>query len=100
MDRRSVYRTRQPHKGETCIRVRPQAEVSMILKLFLYANWGRSKWWLLRFAIIIALIPMFRGASYAQTGSFDAGSNGSDGALNLTTPGTIIFDPRTFNPPL
>jgi hypothetical protein len=32
--------------------------------------------------------------------SFNSGSNGSDGALNLTTPGTIIFDPKSFNPPL
>jgi hypothetical protein len=37
---------------------------------------------------------------FAQTQTFNSGSNGSDGALNLTTPGTIIFDPKTFNPPL
>ena len=72
----------------------------MMLKLFLHENWGRSKWWLLRLAITIALIPTFSGASYAQTGTFGSGSNGSDGALNLTTPGTIVFDPRSFNPPL
>lgn len=35
---------------------------------------------------------------YAQT--FNSGSNGSDGALNLTTPGIIEFDPKSFNPPL
>jgi len=38
------------------------------------------------------------GVSQAQT--FNSGSNGSDGALNLTTPGTIIFDPKSFTPPL
>lgn len=32
--------------------------------------------------------------------SFNSSSNGSDGALNLTTPGTVIFDPTKFNPPL
>jgi hypothetical protein len=28
---------------------------------------------------------------------FTSGSNGSDGALNLTAPGTIVFDPRILN---
>jgi len=32
--------------------------------------------------------------------NFSSGSTGSDGALNLTTPGTIVFDPKSFNPPL
>ncbi|MDX1999915.1 MAG: hypothetical protein SF066_19535 [Thermoanaerobaculia bacterium] len=32
--------------------------------------------------------------------SFDSGSTGVDGALNLTTAGTVIFDPRAFTPPL
>lgn len=36
----------------------------------------------------------------AQNSPFDSTSNGSDGALNLTTPGTILFDPRSFTPPL
>lgn len=35
-----------------------------------------------------------------QAQAFSSGSNGSDGALNLTTPGTVIFDPKTFTPPL
>lgn len=26
-------------------------------------------------------------------------STGSDGALELTTPGVVVFDPRSFNPP-
>lgn len=38
------------------------------------------------------------GLGQGQT--YNSGSNGSDGALNLTTPGTIIFDPKSFNPPL
>jgi len=36
----------------------------------------------------------------SQSQTFNSGSTGSDGALNLTTPGTIIFDPKSFNPPL
>lgn len=32
----------------------------------------------------------------AQAASFDSGSNGSDGALILTTPGTVHFDPATL----
>src|SRR5882762_10024 len=48
------------------------------------------------------LVSIFCSANvgFAQTQTFNSGSNGSDGALNLTTPGTIIFDPKTFNPPL
>jgi len=41
--------------------------------------------------------------AWTRTGSsqsFNSGSNGSDGALNLTTQGTIVFDPRAFQPPL
>jgi hypothetical protein len=36
----------------------------------------------------------------AHAQSFNSGSTGADGALVLTTPGTITFDPKTFNPPL
>lgn len=32
--------------------------------------------------------------------SFSSGSTGADGPLTLTTPGTVLFDPKTFNPPL
>ena len=32
----------------------------------------------------------------AQTGTVDSRSDGSDGALNLTTPGTVIFDPQAL----
>ncbi|HEX9669971.1 MAG TPA: hypothetical protein VGC93_10855 [Thermoanaerobaculia bacterium] len=32
--------------------------------------------------------------------AFDSGSTGADGALTLTTPGTVVFDPASFSPPL
>jgi hypothetical protein len=32
--------------------------------------------------------------------SFSSTSTGSDGALNFTTPGTVMFDPTAFQPPL
>ncbi len=53
----------------------------------------RIKWMIA--AILLAGLPL---DLRAQT--FNSGSNGSDGALNLTTPGTIVFDPKSFNPPL
>src|ERR1051326_3970579 len=34
--------------------------------------------------------------STGHSQSFNSGSNGSDGPLNLTTPGTIIFDPSAL----
>lgn len=37
------------------------------------------------------------GASFLQSQTFDSGSTGADGALNLTTPGTVIFDPAALN---
>lgn len=43
--------------------------------------------------IALFLAPFANGQTFSST------SNGSDGALNLTTPGTILFDPKTFNPP-
>jgi len=44
--------------------------------------------------VFICLIPMNLQAQ------FDSGSDGSDGALDLTVSGTIIFDPTMFSPPL
>lgn len=35
------------------------------------------------------------GAGFGQT--FNSGSNGSDGALNFTTPGTVVFNPAALN---
>ena len=42
--------------------------------------------------LLCAVIPIA-----AQT--FSSGSNGSDGPLDLTTPGTVTFDPKTLVPP-
>ena len=36
----------------------------------------------------------------ASAQSFRSGSTGVDGALNLTTPGTIYFDPKALSPPV
>jgi hypothetical protein len=36
----------------------------------------------------------------ARSQSFDSGSNGSNGVLQLIVPGTIIFDPSAFSPTL
>lgn len=57
-------------------------------------RWARNKSGGRLLAVALAL----SGGAWGQT--FDSGSNGSDGALNLTTPGTIRFDPKTFVPPL
>ncbi|MCB1057696.1 MAG: hypothetical protein KDD11_19520 [Acidobacteria bacterium] len=46
----------------------------------------------------LALLAPPRPAAAQQT--FVSGSDGSDGALSLTTPGTVLFDPTTFSPPL
>ncbi|MGE0680361.1 MAG: hypothetical protein AB7P69_05565 [Candidatus Binatia bacterium] len=70
-------------------------------------SWSRireSRAW--RLQLQIALLALFltgvlRYPPPARAQQFfDSGSNGSDGALNLTTPGTVEFDPTTFNPPL
>ncbi len=53
---------------------------------------------MLRHSCRVVLLGLAVVATNGQT--FNSGSNGSDGALTLTTPGTIQFDPRTFNPPL
>jgi hypothetical protein len=50
--------------------------------------------------VAIALVVLSRGSLLVHAQTFDSGSNGTDGALNLTTPGTIEFDPKSFNPPL
>lgn len=48
---------------------------------------------------VLALTLLFCGSAAAQT--FNSGSNGSDGALDLTgQTGTILFNPASFNPPL
>lgn len=52
-----------------------------------------TKWILCSLIIAFASIP-----ASAQT--FSSGSTGSDGALAYNTPGTYVFDPKTFAPPL
>ena len=44
------------------------------------------------------MLLCFGSDVYSQ--SFSSGSTGSDGALTLTTPGVVNFDPKSFNPPL
>ncbi|MBV9084800.1 MAG: hypothetical protein JOZ62_19150 [Acidobacteriaceae bacterium] len=46
-------------------------------------------------AILIAAIAVL---AHAQV--FSSGSTGSDGPLNITTQGTVLFDPQSFTPPL
>jgi hypothetical protein len=41
-------------------------------------------------AAILTAVP------FAQSQTFSSGSTGADGPLNLTTPGTIIFDPAAL----
>ena len=48
------------------------------------------------FCSLIAVLAS--GTALAQT--FSSGSTGSDGALTYNTPGTYVFDPKTFSPPL
>jgi hypothetical protein len=52
---------------------------------------------LARFLIVAAAITE---AASPQSQTFSSGSTGADGALNLTTPGTVYFDPKSFNPAL
>src|SRR5262245_12168615 len=48
----------------------------------------------------VAFASLLIAFTTAEAQVLNSGSNGSDGALNLTTPGTIVFDPAKFNPPL
>ncbi len=47
----------------------------------------------LRYCVYLFLAMAFLGASVGFAQPFSSGSNGSDGALNFITPGTINFDP-------
>jgi hypothetical protein len=47
----------------------------------------------MRFRQFQLLMIIFLGATAGRAQPFSSGSTGSDGALNLTTPGTINFDP-------
>lgn len=54
-----------------------------------------------RVAILVLALLFGRSVTgWAQSQSFNSGSNGSDGALTMTKPGTYYFDPKSFNPPL
>jgi hypothetical protein len=48
--------------------------------------------------VALALLALAGAPAAAQP--FDSGSTGADGALNLTAPGTVDFDPASFTPPL
>jgi hypothetical protein len=47
--------------------------------------------------LLLALLAI---ATSAAAQPFNSGSTGADGPLELTKPGTVTFDPRSFNPPL
>ena len=50
-------------------------------------------------SILCSLIAVLAsGTALGQT--FSSGSTGTDGALTYNTPGTYVFDPKTFTPPL
>ena len=56
-------------------------------------------------AVTLAACGVITALVFSQMGNqglpgFDSGSDGSDGALILTEPGTILFDPMDFTPPL
>ncbi|MCH9651415.1 MAG: hypothetical protein K0U98_24525 [Deltaproteobacteria bacterium] len=60
---------------------------------------GRGPWgWLVPLIVVNILAVGFVSSVQAQI--FDSGSDGSDGALMLNTPGMVVFDPTTFTPPL
>jgi hypothetical protein len=53
--------------------------------------------------LTFAALLLWSAAAFAQLPRFDSGSDGSDGALDLTgliTGGGIVFDPAGFDPPL
>ena len=47
----------------------------------------------IRWSTLVAMVFLTASSVHAQ---FTSGSNGSDGMLPLTTPETIIFDPRAL----
>jgi hypothetical protein len=64
---------------------------------------GRSQRRSHNFSLLLVVVTsavLMGGLQRANAQSFSSGSNGSDGALNLTTPGTVLFDPKSFSPPL
>ncbi len=50
----------------------------------------------MRLSLLAAIVAaILRGPLMGQ--AFSSGSNGSDGALNFSTPGTFVFDPSALN---
>ena len=51
--------------------------------------------------LLTVLLAVTLGGSVLGAQTFNSGSNGSDGALDLTgQTGTLVFNPASFNPPL
>ncbi len=51
--------------------------------------------------LLALVLATLLGVSALQAQTFDSGSNGSDGALDLTGhTGTMVFEPSSFTPPL
>jgi hypothetical protein len=51
--------------------------------------------------VLILAAAILGGSTALPAQTFNSGSNGSDGALDLTgQTGTLVFNPATFNPPL
>ena len=51
-----------------------------------------------RLLLILCATALWIGAGECRVAQaqFSSGSDGTDGALNLTTPGTVVFDPSAF----
>ena len=54
----------------------------------------------MRFKILALFAVASWLASTINAQSFNSGSTGADGALNLMNPGVVLFDPQSFTPPL
>lgn len=65
----------------------------MMSKLNFKPSIGDTAWRLMHILIIVTFFVLLGGTQNAYSQTFDSGSDDSDGALNLTTPGTIDFDP-------
>jgi hypothetical protein len=52
------------------------------------------------YALCAALAVGLSGVSSVQAQSYSSGSTGADGAFNLTTTGTVLFNPPNMIPPI
>jgi hypothetical protein len=57
---------------------------------------GCPPWRFIAVVIVGPLVALLGAWQLVSAQGFDSGSDGSDGALNLTTPGTIVFDPDNY----